>query len=113
MKSKYARVYVSEAERPLMQFLLEYYDPTQFVPGHTVSQEVPERKLLIAVLQDAIHALKKPGTERHREAVKWFASNSDKDLFSFNSVCERLGLSESYVRKKIYAGVENVPSHKM
>lgn len=109
MKNKYARVYVSEAERPLLQFLVEYYDPTRFVPGYRESQEIPERKLLIAVLEDAIKAFNNPGNtlehrKRHREAVQWFKENSSTEsIFSFPSICERLGLSETYVRRKIYA----------
>jgi hypothetical protein len=65
----------------------------------------PERALLAAILEDAIHNYRKygqardrEGKERFREAEEWLMNSANDWIFCFNNVCELLGLDPEYVR---------------
>ena len=65
----------------------------------------PEKKLLLAVLEDAIscfqkHAFTREGKGRvlFREAEQWILENDSDWLFSFTNVCETLGFDSDYLR---------------
>lgn len=79
---------------------------SQFFDGMRKSAREPEQRLMLAVLVDAIRAFQrgaaaKPGTKgaaaRH-EAAAWLWGDSDV-AFSFNGVCEALGIEPSYLRR--------------
>jgi hypothetical protein len=78
----------------------------------------PEFALLRAILEDAVHCYRKyesaqdrAGRERFHEVEAWImASNSDW-IFSFESVCELLGLDPTYVRQKLRARKRNPVAH--
>jgi hypothetical protein len=66
----------------------------------------PERALLIALLEDAVQiywkfagARDREGRERSHEAKDWLFSHDTAWIFSFNNVCELLGLDPDYVRR--------------
>jgi len=66
----------------------------------------PEKALLLAILQDAIDAFKKyrsakdrVGKERFAEAEEWIMQTGDDWIFSFDNVCELLGLDPRYLRR--------------
>ena len=68
----------------------------------------PEKALLAAILEDAIHdylrykrARDRDGKERFREAAEWIAGSSSGWTFSFNNVCELLNLDPEYVWRTI------------
>lgn len=68
----------------------------------------PEKALLLAVLQDAIVSYQKycsardrVGKERFTEAEQWIMHGGDDWIFSFDNVCELLGLDPHYVRQGI------------
>ena len=68
----------------------------------------PEKALLMAILEDAIHCYRKyraardrAGRERFREAEQWIMEEGDDRLFSFNNVCELLGLDPQYIRRGV------------
>ena len=68
----------------------------------------PERDLLIAILEDAIYNYRKyrrardPEAKRNfREAKEWIMVRSDDWIFSFNSICELLGLDPDYIRRRL------------
>src|SRR6266508_4391183 len=68
----------------------------------------PEKALLVALLEDAIHTYRKyratrdrVGKGRFREAKKWIMRGSNDWIFSFNNVCELLGLNPDYVRRGV------------
>jgi hypothetical protein len=68
----------------------------------------PERFLMLAVLQDAITCLEKYGAFGSRgnrrlfdEARDWILSEDGDWLFSFNNVCEAVGLNAGYVRRRL------------
>ena len=69
----------------------------------------PEKSLLIAILQDAIHDYRKycrardlEGKEHFREAQKWIMAGGNNWIFSFNNICELLGLDPDYVRRGLH-----------
>ena len=66
----------------------------------------PEKMLLLAVLQDAIHCYRKfsaardrLGRERFREAERWIMGADDDWIFDFVTICELLGLDPQYLRR--------------
>ena len=66
----------------------------------------PEKALLMAVLEDAIHQYRKysrardrDGQARFHEAAKWIMADDDSWIFSFKNICELLGLDPDYVRR--------------
>ena len=70
--------------------------------------ETPERRLLAAVLRDAIDCYLRHccAKNRHRkrsfrEAEEWFFGSSGEDVFSLESVCGILNIDPSYVRKSL------------
>ena len=70
----------------------------------------PEKALLMAILEDAIHLFQKyrcardrAGKERFREVEDWFMHEGDHGLFSFVNVCELLALDPQYVRRGLLA----------
>jgi hypothetical protein len=65
----------------------------------------PEKALLLAVLEDAVHCLDKYrtaqdrfGKEQFRDVEKWVKQPGNDWIFSFDNVCELLGLNPQYVR---------------
>ena len=68
----------------------------------------PEKALLMAILEDAIHCYRKyraardrAGRERFREVEQWIMEEGDDWLFSFNNVCELLGLDPQFIRRGV------------
>jgi hypothetical protein len=66
----------------------------------------PEKRLMLAVLEDAIHCfqdhlLTASGRKRRvfKEAQEWITEMSADWIFSFENVCETLGLNPAYVRQ--------------
>jgi len=66
----------------------------------------PERALLLALLEDAIHCYRKfaavqnrAGRQQFREAEEWIMGGGDGWVFAFDNVCEYLGLDPEYVRR--------------
>src|SRR5512143_3969197 len=85
-------------------FGLESILPSQFW-GTARGAGEPERRLMLAVLQDALltlcaHAERPSGKSRRiaEEVRRWFASDSRAHPFAFGAICDVLGLEVSYVR---------------
>jgi hypothetical protein len=65
----------------------------------------PEHRLMLAVLEDAVHAYQTGcasyGGERRfhfRETAEWFASHDTELPFSFAAICQHLGIEPDYIR---------------
>jgi hypothetical protein len=74
-----------------------------FLPGGFASG--PERELVVAILFDAIQAFLSgengqgdQGRARYREAFLWIENKEDNYVFSFDNVCEALGIDPDYLR---------------
>lgn len=68
----------------------------------------PEKKLMLAILEDAIACYQKyvfardgKGKALFHEAEEWIEAGGSASVFSFDSVCETLGLNPEYVRRGI------------
>jgi hypothetical protein len=79
--------------------------PTQFFSALIDPHGEPERRLMVAVLEEAISAVlggARSGTEERRaiahEAERWFASDSRAWPFAFCTLCDVLGLDVGRVR---------------
>jgi hypothetical protein len=65
----------------------------------------PEKKLMMAILQDAVDCFQKyffsdhaKGEKIVQDAEEWVMEKNSEWLFSFESVCESLGLNADYIR---------------
>lgn len=76
--------------------------------------DMPEKRLMLAVLLDAIIQLRRPGSTGAAEAATWFREGGTDSPFSFASVCEALGLDAAYLTRGVFAwaraGRDGVPS---
>lgn len=67
---------------------------------------LPEKTLMLAVLEDAIECFQKFASSRspktrqlYEEAEEWILEQDSEWLFSFNQVCVTLGWNPQYIRK--------------
>jgi hypothetical protein len=72
------------------------------------TQQEPERMLILAVLEDAVTCIQKYASiskarEKRwfREAMEWILADDDDWVFSFNNVCEAVGLSPGRLRRAL------------
>lgn len=86
-------------------FGVEAILPTQFWAAQRSERGAPERRLMLAVLQDALLTLAahaRRGTRQSRriaaEVRGWFDSDSRSHPFAFGAICDVLGLDVSYIR---------------
>lgn len=70
------------------------------------AQLAPERALVLALLEDAIHCYRqyrrahdRAGRQKFSEAEKWITRQGRDWVFTFDNVCELLGLDPQYVRR--------------
>lgn len=83
--------------------------PSQFFDrfrGHSILEG--ERRLMLAVLEDAVSCFQKyAGSTRVRgrrlfqEAEEWFAEEDESWPFSFASICTVLGIDAAYFREQL------------
>lgn len=73
----------------------------------------PEKALIAAILEDAVHEYRKYNRahdpkekERFREVEEWIMHRGNDWIFSFDNICELLGLDPDYVRRGV-RGTEN------
>lgn len=66
----------------------------------------PEKRLMLAVLEDAVNRFQKnvaarseAGKGNFAEAEAWFLESGGDWVFSFESICDALGLDSEYVRR--------------
>lgn len=74
----------------------------------------PEKALMLAVLQDAVHCFQKYFAASNRksrtlfeEAEEWIVTANGGWAFSFDNICEALGLNPQYVRSGLLQWKEN------
>jgi len=80
--------------------------PNQFFDRATIDASLqPEKRLMLAVLEDAVGAYQKyctaPGRRAKRlftEAEEWFLSDDRSWPYSFANICEALGMEPGYLR---------------
>ena len=72
------------------------------------TQREPEQRLMLAVLEDAVwcfqNGLRSKDKRKRglsRDAEEWLTDDNGDRLFSFNEICELLGLEAKYIRKHL------------
>ena len=72
-----------------------------------------EEKLMLAVLENAVEYFQKyvlarnpSGKQLFQEAEEWFLDKDNEALYSFESICETLGLHPDHIRKGLMAWKE-------
>ena len=96
-----------EKKHSLLQ--LDYLLPMQFLDTfQRTNYQEPERVLMLAVLEDAIDCLQKHATcvagKKKRlfdETIGWIRTEDDDWLFSFNNVCDTVGLNAGSLRRAL------------
>jgi hypothetical protein len=80
--------------------------PSQFHGSAGLSRQLEgEKRLMIAVLKDAVECLEKYRGSRNSEgqcqylsAIEWVQDTDTDWLFSFTSICDLLGFDPEYLR---------------
>ena len=99
--------FITKDETTAALFQLDTLLPVQYFETFRRRTPIePEKKLMLAVLADALTcfqkylaARRKKGQNLFREADEWIFGAADDHLFSFENVCEVLGLDPPYVRR--------------
>jgi hypothetical protein len=81
--------------------------PSQFYGTGGLSRELEgEKRLMIAILKDAVECLNKyrgarssSGHSQYQNALEWVEDEGTEWLFSFNNICDLLGFDPDYFRK--------------
>ena len=80
--------------------------PEQYFDGLALrAADVPEKRLMFAVLLDAVIQLRRRNTARSAEAERWIRGEDDDadSPFSFVNVCETLGIDPGYLARGLLA----------
>jgi hypothetical protein len=71
----------------------------------------PEKMLMLSVLEDGLACFQEhlqAGDTRFREAEEWIMDDNSDYLFSFETICETLGLDPKHVRQELLRWKENL-----
>ena len=79
----------------------------------------PEKRLMLAILEDAIHCFQDNLLTQNirsrrlfEEAEEWIVEADGDWVFSFENICETLGFNPAYVRQGLLRWVANkLPKH--
>ena len=81
--------------------------PSQFYGAGGLSRKLEgEKRLMIAILKDAVECLEKyrgarsgTGRSQYENAIEWVEDTGTDWLFSFTNICDLLGFDPHYVRE--------------
>ncbi len=81
--------------------------PSQFYGNGVLSRQLEgEKRLMLAILKDAVECLEKyrgarstAGRELYQNAIEWIEDKGTEWLFSFDNICDLLGFDPSYLRE--------------
>ena len=84
--------------------------PSQFFDRVQIDASLqPEKRLMLAVLEDAVGMFQKYVTASTRrgqrlftEAEEWFAADATDWPFGFENICQALGLEPTYIRNGLW-----------
>ena len=104
-----------ESSLSLEEKVASLFQPDTVLPAQyleTVRRKThlePEKKLMLSVLEDAVACFQKYAFTRDahgksllREAEEWILEESTEWLFSFDNICESLGLHPKYIREGLH-----------
>jgi hypothetical protein len=96
---KESELAIIATDRTTLQQYLDTYRRSEFL--------LPEKALLMAILQDAIDCYRKHigaragGKRMLDEAERWIMNDEDDWIFSFSSVCDLLDLDPRFIRRRL------------
>jgi hypothetical protein len=81
--------------------------PSQFYGSGSLSRKLEgEKRLMIAILKDAVECLEKfrtssssAGRSHYINALEWVQDENTEWLFSFTNICDLLGFDPDYLRE--------------
>ncbi len=81
--------------------------PSQFYGNSGLSRQLEgEKRLMIAILKDAVECLDKyrgarssSGRTHYENALEWVQDTGTEWLFSFTNICDLLGFDPAYLRE--------------
>src|SRR5258705_11868678 len=93
-------------ERVASLFQPDTLIPAQYLENYRrKSHLAPETRLMLAVLEDGVACYQKyvlardeKGRQLFREAEEWVLREDSEWLFSFDNICEAMGLNPQYLR---------------
>jgi hypothetical protein len=92
-------------EMVTLLFQLDVLLPAQYLEKNKKIEAMPEKTLMLAVLEDAVYCFQKyllvpdkRGKILFKEAERWLFDDDDRDVFSYRNVCEILGIDADYLR---------------
>lgn len=98
---------LNHAERSVSLMQLDTLVPFQYL--ETTRRKLPleaEKRLMLAVLEDAIFCFQKYCHARSRKeqrlfsaSEEWIGETGDGWIFSFENICETIGLDPDYMRR--------------
>ena len=107
---------MKEREHGIEDRLAGLFQPDMLLPSQFFdrmrrrSEFAGERRLLIAVLEDAVDVYRKQigakdahGQQLFREAAEWIEATDRTWIFSFENVCDVLDLDAGYLRRGLHA----------
>ena len=83
--------------------------PSQFYGNRGLSRQLEgEKKLMLAILKDAVECLDKyraarnsSARELYQNALEWVEDRSTGWLFAFSNICDLLGFDPEYLRESL------------
>lgn len=83
--------------------------PSQFYGSGGLSRKLEgEKRLMIAILKDAVECLEKYrdarnaiGRIQYQNAIEWVEDTGTEWLFSFTNICDLLGFDPHYMREEL------------
>ncbi len=76
--------------------------PTQLLDRVLLGDgDIPERRLLVAVLADAVRCLQSGSVKERTEVFAWMRSAYGPARFSFGALCDALGLEVDLVARRL------------
>lgn len=117
---QYSHAYSSGNDSLANLFQPEAVMPSQFLANDEEGMDGGERKLMAALLSDGIEAyIASAGSSpdaydraEHMEAREWVDTKDYGYVFSFDVVCESLGIDPDYLRLGLARYVETVREQK-
>jgi len=84
--------------------MIDHYDIAIDGSGSSAALRTGERRLLLAILEDAIRTLLGSRHPKHqREDLDWLMSEDRTDPFTYLRICDALGIDAGWLRSRVLA----------
>lgn len=87
--------------------------PSQWADRHGNKRTSPEKRLMLAILEDAVNVLDTRARQKPplvQQTLEWIESDDVSWLFAFVRICDALNLDASYLRRGIRAAMAREPA---